>query len=95
VEVDEKHHSVIQDVVKATDLDLFLDGNFLVISIGLAFVYAVSIDFSNILPGLLSVRIIFSFLLLFKLFLLHFRRKWKWTFNRVLSALTSYQFRTY
>lgn len=51
---DEKH-TVIEDVIRASDLDLFMDYNFLVISIGLAFVYAVSIDFSSVLPELLSV----------------------------------------
>lgn len=48
-------NTVMEDVVKASDIDLFMDYNFLVISIGLAFIYAVSVDFTNTLPGLLNV----------------------------------------
>lgn len=56
----EENHSVMRDVVKASDLDLLMDYNYLVISIGLAFVYAVSIDSSSVLPGLLTVSKFYS-----------------------------------
>lgn len=51
----DEEHTPIEDFMRASDLDNFMDFNFLLISIGLAFVYAVSIDFSSVLPELLSV----------------------------------------
>lgn len=54
--VNDEKSSAMDEFARASDLDLLLDHNFLIISIGLAFVYAVSKDFTSIFPAFLNVR---------------------------------------
>ena len=51
-------HTLINEIARVSDIDLLLDCNYLIISIGLAFIFAISTDFTSILPTFLNVRLI-------------------------------------
>lgn len=47
--------SLVNEIARVSDVDLLLDYNYLIISIGLAVIFAISMDFTNILPVFFNV----------------------------------------
>lgn len=48
---------LVNEIARVSDIDILLDCNYLIISIGLAFIFAISSDFSSILPTFLNVSL--------------------------------------
>lgn len=51
----QKHLIVAREIVQASDLDLLSDYKYLVISVGLSFIFALSTDFTKMFPYFLAV----------------------------------------
>ncbi|KAG5678252.1 hypothetical protein PVAND_007944 [Polypedilum vanderplanki] len=56
----QKKFVVIRDVIQAADLDLLSDFNYLIISVGLSLIFAISTDFTKILPSFLMANLTFN-----------------------------------